>query len=199
MSPLRGRAQVARSTFFSRHIHLKQKDTMTAAAPTFDTPLDMLSACHDRIMDQCTTLQKLMNHLPMHGCDTQAQQAAQGIMHYFDTAGHFHHLDEEEDLFPLLLDANNPDANDLIQHLLNDHKTMDAAWLKLREQLQAISEGKLATLERSLVQDFSLAYGKHVMLENRQLIPFAAHQLSPLQLKELGAKMAARRGLAASA
>jgi hemerythrin-like domain-containing protein len=172
---------------------------MTAAAPTFDTPLEMLSACHDRIMDQCTTLQKLMNYLPMHGCDTQAQQAAQGIMRYFDTAGHFHHLDEEEDLFPLLLAANIPDANDLIQHLLNDHKTMDAAWLKLREQLLAISEGKLATLERSLVQDFSLVYGKHVMLENRQLIPFAAHQLSPQQLKELGAKMAARRGVATSA
>jgi hemerythrin-like domain-containing protein len=166
---------------------------MNTNGPTFDSPLEMLSACHDRIMDQCTTLQKLMNHLPMNGCDEQAQQAAQGIMRYFDTAGHFHHLDEEEDLFPLLLAANNPGANDLIQHLLNDHKTMDAAWLKLREQLQAIADGKLATLERGLVADFSLAYGKHVMLENRQLIPFAAHQLNPQQLQELGAKMAARR------
>lgn len=171
---------------------------MNASAPTFDSPLDMLSACHDRIMDQCTTLQKLMNHLPMHGCDAQAQQAAQGIMRYFDTAGHFHHLDEEVDLFPLLLAANNPGANDLIQHLLNDHKSMDAIWLKLREQLQAIAEGKLAALERTLVGDFSLAYGKHVMLENRQLIPFAAHQLNPQQLIELGAKMAARRGVASA-
>jgi hemerythrin-like domain-containing protein len=168
---------------------------MTTTAPTFESPLELLSACHDRIMDQCTTLQKLMNHMPMHGCDEQAQQAAQGIMRYFDTAGHFHHLDEEEDLFPMLQAANNKDANDLIQHLLNDHAKMDAAWLKLREQLQLITEGKLTALERTLVGDFSLAYGRHVMLENMQLLPFAKHQLTQAQLQELGQKMAARRGV----
>ncbi len=47
---------------------------------------------------KCTLrpLQKLAAHLPVHGCDQQVQQAAQGILRYFDTAGQFHHQDEEE-------------------------------------------------------------------------------------------------------
>jgi hemerythrin-like domain-containing protein len=165
-----------------------------AAAPGFDSPLDMLHACHDRIMDQCATLQKLMQHLPMHGCDTQAQQAAQAILRYFDTAGRLHHQDEEEDLFPLLLASGNDDATKLIQQLLNEHKTMDAQWLSLRDQLQNIADGKSDILERISVADFSLSYGKHVMLENMKLLPLAARLLNVQQLQETGKKMAARRG-----
>lgn len=168
------------------------------SAPGFDSPLDMLHACHDRIMDQCATLQKLMQHLPMHGCDTQAQQAAQAILRYFDTAGQHHHQDEEEDLFPLLRASGNEDAAKLIQQLLDEHKTMDGQWLNLRSQLQAIAEGKSAALERNVVADFSLAYGKHVMLENMKLLPLAARLLNGQQLHDTGKKMAARRGLTLS-
>lgn len=165
------------------------------SAPTFDAPLDMLHACHDRIMDQCATLQKLLQHLPKQGCDTQAQQAAQAILRYFDTAGQFHHQDEEIDLFPLLRAANNADADELVTRLLGDHQAMDTLWLRLRSQLQGIAEGHSALLEKSLVADFSLAYGRHVMLENTQLLPLSARLLSEQQLHEIGRKMAQRRGL----
>lgn len=166
-----------------------------ASAPTFDSPLDMLHACHERIMDQCATLQKLMSHLPMHGCDTQAQQAAQAIMRYFDTAGKFHHQDEEEDLFPLLLSTQNLYAEGLIKRLLDDHQAMEAAWLNLRSQLQDIADGKSATLERNVVADFSLVYGRHIMLENTKLLPLSAQILNAQQLHDIGKKMAARRGV----
>lgn len=162
-------------------------------APDFNTPLDMLHACHDRIMDQCTTLQKLIQHLPMHGCDDQAQQAAQKILHYFDTAGQHHHQDEEMDLFPLLRAAQNPDADKLMDQLLEEHQTMDAMWVNLRVQLLAIAEGKTADLDRKLVADFSLAYGRHVMFENMKLLPLAAKLLDENQLKDMGKSMSARR------
>jgi hemerythrin-like domain-containing protein len=167
----------------------------SATAPTFDSPLNMLHACHDRIMDQCATLQKLLQHLPKNGCDTQAQQAAQGVLRYFDTAGQFHHQDEEVDLFPLLRATENADAAELIKRLLDDHQKMDAQWLTLRVQLQAIAEGKSTTLERSLIADFSLAYGRHIMLENNQLLPLAAQLLSDQQQREMGINMAKRRGV----
>lgn len=165
-------------------------------APTFDSPLDMLHACHERIMDQCATLQKLVQHLPMHGCDSQAQQAAQAIMRYFDTAGQFHHQDEEVDLFPLLRACNNEDADGLMRQLLDEHRAMDALWLKLRGQLGDIADGKSASLERLLVADFSLAYGRHVMTENMKLLPLAARLLNNQQLRNMGKNMAQRRGVA---
>lgn len=167
-------------------------------APGFDSPLDMLHACHDRIMDQCATLQKLQQHLPMHGCDTQAQQAAQAILRYFDTAGRFHHQDEEEDLFPRLRDSGNSDAAALMQQLLQDHQNMDALWAKLRDLLLEVAAGNLAELDRKLVADFTLAYGKHVMLENMKLLPLSARILSPELLKQIGNNMAARRGVMAN-
>ena len=166
-----------------------------AAAPGFDNPLDMLHACHDRIMDQCATLQKLLQHLPAHGCDVQAQQAAQAVLRYFDTAGQFHHQDEEVDLFPLLRATHNADAEALIKRLLEEHQVMNALWSGLRTQLQAIAEEKSAVLEKKLVADFSLAYGRHVMLENMQLLPLAAQLLSQQQQTDFGKKMAERRGV----
>ena len=167
-------------------------------APTFNAPLEMLHACHDRIMDQCATLQKLLQHLPTHGCDVQAQQAAQAVMRYFDTAGQFHHQDEEVDLFPLLRAAHNADAEALIKRLLEEHQLMDAQWSNLRTQLQGIAEEKSAVLEKKLVADFSLAYGRHVMLENMQLLPLAAQLLSQQQQSDIGKKMAERRGVSLS-
>ena len=158
----------------------------------------MLHACHDRIMEQCATLQKLLQHLPTHGCDVQAQQAAQAVMRYFDTAGQFHHQDEEVDLFPLLRAAHNADAEALIKRLLEEHQLMDAQWSNLRTQLQGIAEEKSAVLEKKLVADFSLAYGRHVMLENMQLLPLAAQLLSQQQQSDIGKKMAERRGVSLS-
>ncbi len=61
--------------------------TPVEAAPSFDHPLEMLHACHDKILRQCDTLKKLAAHLPGNGCDQQARQAAQGILRYFDSAG----------------------------------------------------------------------------------------------------------------
>jgi hemerythrin-like domain-containing protein len=155
----------------------------------------MLHACHERIMDQCATLQKLMSHLPMHGCDIQAQQAAQAIMRYFDTAGKFHHQDEELDLFPLLRASGNDEAIKLADRLQDEHLYLDEVWMSLRASLQQIADGKLAALERTLVGDFSLAYGRHIMLENTKLLPLAARLLSEQQLHGFGKNMAQRRGV----
>lgn len=167
-------------------------------APDFSTPLDMLHACHDRIMDQCSTLQKLMQHLPMHGNDQQAQQAASAIMRYFDTAGQFHHQDEENDLFPALKNAANAEADALMQQLLHEHQNLDALWAALRERLQQVADGALAELDRKLVADFTLAYGKHVMLENMKLLPLAARLLNAEQLITIGRSMATRRGVSSN-
>ena len=170
------------------------------SAPSFDSPLEMLRACHGRIMDQCSTLQKLLQHLPVHGCDVQARQAAQAILRYFDTAGQFFHQDEEVDLFPLLLATSSTEAHELVIRLLGEHQEMNAAWLRLRSSLQNIAEGRIsenqsALLEESVVKTFSTAYAHHITLENAQLLPLAAQLLSKQQLHDLGREMAARRGV----
>lgn len=161
----------------------------------FDSPLEMLLACHGKIQTQCATLHKLLLHLPSHGCDTQARQAAQAILRYFDTAGQNHHDDEEQDLFPRLLATPNAEVHELIARLLDEHKVMDMTWQQLRPLLLAIAEDRSEELDIKAVEHFILVHDRHISLENAQLLPLAAILLDHIQLEALSKSMAARRGV----
>ncbi|MDP1592621.1 MAG: hemerythrin domain-containing protein [Gallionella sp.] len=166
-------------------------------APSFDHPLEMLRACHGKILRQCDTLQKLAAHLEHKGCDQQVQQAAQGILRYFDTAGQFHHLDEEQDLFPALraaAGADNLTLDALLERLLAEHVFMLAAWEALHPVLSKLAEGNHAALTADLSGNFIRRYTDHIAIENAELLPLAARLLDPLQMELIGRRMAERRG-----
>lgn len=168
-----------------------------ANAPTFDHPLEMLLACHGKILRQCDTLRKLSAHLKTQGCDEQVRQAAYGILRYFDTAGQLHHLDEEENLFPALQANAGEDKerlNALLPRLLREHAVMLAAWDELRPVLLQLAEGENARLDDRLAERFIDSYTGHIAVENSELLPLAEHLLTPHQLRQIGACMAARRG-----
>jgi len=168
-----------------------------AAAPSFDHPLELLHACHGKIQQQLDTLQKIATHLPVHGCDQQVQQAAQGILRYFDTAGQFHHQDEEENLFPTLLALDTPEKAEvkaLIEDLLAQHTVMFAAWSEVRTVLVKLAEGVNIPLPQALVEKLVGSYTPHIELEETELLSLSARLLSPQQVMELGKKMAQRRG-----
>ena len=169
-----------------------------ANAPTFDDPLEMLLACHGKILRQCDTLQKLSGHLKTHGSDAQARLAAHGILRYFDTAGQFHHQDEEENLFPALratAGAESELLDALLQRLLKEHVEMLAAWDELRAVLLQIAEGMNVRLDERLAKRFIDAHTVHIAVENSELLPLAARLLTSEQLRQIGACMAARRGV----
>ena len=165
-------------------------------APGFDHPMEMLHACHGKILRQCDTLQKLASHLTEKGCDQQARQAAQDILRYFDSAGQFHHQDEEEDVFPALrlaAGAGQP-LHDLLGRLLSEHVVMQGAWNALRPALLLLADGVNVPLHETLVNKFIASYSGHIAVEERDLLPLAARLLSPQQTAAIGKRMAERRG-----
>lgn len=171
-----------------------------APAASFDHPLEMLRACHGKILRQCDTLQKLAAHLEGHDCDTQAQQAAQGILRYFDTAGKLHHRDEEQDLFPALralAGEQRPAVEALLESLLTEHVVMLEAWAALQSALALLAAGQTAKLPGEAVERFIVTHTRHVALENSELLPLAARLLDTQQLAVIGRRMAQRRGVAA--
>jgi len=101
----------------------------------------MLSACHDRIETQCATLRRLVPHLLVHGVDEEARAAATRIIRYFDTSALHHHADEEDDLFPALIESMaGSDAiclRDMIDGLTADHRALAACWRHLRAILES--------------------------------------------------------------
>lgn len=168
-------------------------------APDFDQPVAVLKHCHGRIRKQLATLEKLLAHLPEHGADEQAQQAAAAVLKYFDKAAHLHHDDEEQDLLPMLLAvAQGEDAatlQALAPVILQEHKDMDAMWQDLHEQLTLIADGSGTQLSASIVRRFVQCYHGHMEREEGIVAPMALRLFGPDQMARLGGAMRRRRGL----
>lgn len=165
----------------------------------FEVPLEMLAACHGRVRQQCDLLQRLQAHLGTHGADAQARDAAQRVMRYFDTAARDHHADEEQDLFPALLEAMaGSDAvciRDMITRLGGEHRLLERRWARLREALEAIEKGEHAELDEAEVSGFVEAYTAHIDYEEAELLPMAGRLLGDDQIEAIGRAMRVRRGI----
>jgi len=166
-------------------------------APGLEVPLEMLAACHGRIESQCATLRRLVPHLAAYGADAQARTAAANVMRYFDTAAGHHHADEEQDLFPALIESMaGSDAvclREMIQGLTADHRALEAAWLSLRRVLERIAAGESAPLAADDVEAMIGLYERHIEREESELLPMAARLLSEDELARIGRAMRARR------
>ncbi|WP_338767374.1 pyridoxamine 5'-phosphate oxidase [Massilia sp. METH4] len=175
-------------------------DSLLAPAPGFDQPIAMLKHCHDKIRKQLATLQKLLEHLPRHGADASAQQAAQAVQKYFNTAAHIHHADEEIDLLPML-DATATGADlETVRRLRPDillqHKRMDDAWHIIDAQLDKISNGTGSELAPDAVNTFVQMYTAHMEIEEGHIAPMAKRLFNAHQMQVLGEAMQRRRGIA---
>jgi pyridoxamine 5'-phosphate oxidase len=169
---------------------------MKQPGPSFDEPLEMFEACHERMQAQLSTLERMVPHLERNGCDAEARSAAQAVLRYFDTSGVLHHQDEEEDLFPLLrvraAGQGRAEIAAAIDELQREHETMDAQWKRLRERLRAIAAGD-ARLDPEQVARFVWLYRRHMDREGTAVLPFAKQSLDSAQRAALGERMAARR------
>ena len=171
----------------------------SALSARFEVPLEMLSACHHRIEQQCATLRRLVPHLAAHGADFEARTAATGVMRYFDTAAQHHHSDEEENIFPALIESMaGSDAvclRALTDGLTADHRKLDAHWQRVRVALVQVVGGSGAALPSSDVEALVGLYEQHIEREERELLPMAARLFSDDALEHIGRAMRERRGV----
>jgi pyridoxamine 5'-phosphate oxidase len=171
-------------------------------APDFDQPVAVLKHCHGRIRKQLATLEKLLAHLPAHGADEQARQAAAAVLKYFDKAAPLHHEDEEHDLIPMLrATAQGEDAaalEALAPVILQEHRDMDAMWQDLHEQLSLIVAGGGAQLSAATVGRFVGCYTHHMEREEGAVAPMALRLFDAAQMAQLGDAMRRRRGIGAT-
>jgi len=171
----------------------------SATGAGFEAPLEMLAACHGRIEHQCSTLRRLVEHLPVHGAEAQARDAALAVMRYFDSAARDHHADEEQDLFPALLESMaGSDATcirELTQALQAEHRGLEQRWQVVRSQLERVAAGDAAALDAPQVEALIAAYEGHIAREDGELLPMAARLLSDSALQAIGCAMRERRGV----
>lgn len=167
------------------------------AAVSFEQPLEMLLACHDKIRRFCDQLDKLPGYVAQHGVDEAAKNTIDGAIRYFDVAGPAHHLDEEEELFPLLL-AREPASAPRLEQLAAEHGYLHSCWNAIRDDLLALRDEQITSLNANEVEEFVRQYREHAASEEAWLIPTAERLLNDEEKQAAGARMAARRQQPAS-
>lgn len=164
----------------------------TEPTPDFNNPIGLLKACHQRILGFCELLEKIVVHTNEHGVDKTVTQAAQKVHRYFSTAGEHHTADEEEDLFPLLLDAL-AETGTVIQSLQHEHSAIHALWIQLDSVLSSPALIDETSEFENWVKEFSDAYKEHIQVEETELFSKAEEILTRNQLEKLGNSMKKRR------
>lgn len=161
-------------------------------APSFDEPIEMLEACHDKVRHFCHQLSFLPQQLRATGVNAQIRSSIEQIMRYFDIAAPLHHADEEENLFPEIL-KHCPEFAPLIERLVGQHLELQHDWLKIREQLIAVHSGKYLALSERRVMNFARRYRLHASDEEEFIFAQARQKIPADILQNLGKIMRERR------
>ena len=156
--------------------------------PSFEDPIAMLLACHDKIRRFCSEMALLPQHVAQHGWDELALTSAQRICQYFNQAAPLHHLDEETDLFPAYLPLAHADDLQLMQQLSDAHNVMEQTWQRLNTQLSTHTE----PLSIEDIQSLRALYEQHMAVEEPLFLRIQA-ALQADVLHRLGQNMADRR------
>lgn len=160
---------------------------------TFETPIAMLIACHDRVRQYADLTLKLAQHLIKEGVDAKAQDAATGILRYFNMAAPLHHDDEDLDLFPLLSQYGDAELQAIIASTSAEHETLGLLWQEVRGYLIPLAAGQGGSLPLALASEFSKRYPAHAVLEENRIYPSAELLLDAPTLAAIGQNMANRR------
>lgn len=154
--------------------------------------MDLLRACHEKVVRFTTLAQRLQAHVRQQGVDEQAREAAQAVLRYFTLAAPLHHADEDDDLFVALRGLNHATLTARIDALQAEHDALGQCWAKVRPWLEAIAAGQSPRGVEPDVDGFATRYREHAHAEECDVYPHAA-ELSAATLRALADAMVARR------
>lgn len=169
----------------------------------FTDPIGMLGDCHRRIERFLNVLLQLAGELRGGEMSDGQRSAFENALRYFREAAPKHTADEEDSLFPRLRAKNDPRLASLlaqVEALEADHgraETMHAEvdrlggnWLTNK----ALPESEAARLVAALTE-LSGLYQRHIRIEDTEVFPAAAGELTPEERRAVGREMRQRRAL----
>jgi hemerythrin-like domain-containing protein len=171
------------------------------AESDFSNPLGLLSDCHRRIEQFLGVLIDVTDQARGAELSEDHRTGLDAALKYFREASPKHTSDEEESLFPRMLESSDERARSAISRLDQlhaDHEVADAAHAEV-ETLgrQWLSVGTLSSESidrlRELLEQLQSTYEKHIAVEDHEIFPLAGQILSSADLAAVGREMAARR------
>jgi hemerythrin-like domain-containing protein len=169
---------------------------------TIDTPLEHLMACHRRIEERLTTLERAGERLREDR--PAALEAILRSILFLDSSGVLHTRDEEESVFPRLLPHLTPEELRFLKGLEEQHRVAEAVFGELKDVTQLMAADSCNALGqesryKELADRLCALYRPHIQSEDEVLTRIARRTLTNEQLNMIAAEMKERRGLAALA
>lgn len=150
--------------------------TLSASATSPDAKAGCLDPCHADILSHLQILDGAISDYAKGQADDGMRKSVRQVVKFFDDVAAPHHLNEEREVFPVLLARGDEALIQQVRRLQQDHGWLEQDWLELAPQLRALGENNGWTdpdMIRELVDVFSGLYRDHIGLEESLIYPEA--------------------------
>lgn len=161
-----------------------------AHEPT-EQPIQDFSSCHVGILGKLD----LLGELPaLLGPAARARDIAAQAVGFFREAVLEHHLDEERELFPAVLDSavkgeERERVQAMVTQLTDEHRELEGLWQRLEPRLKKLAKGQDSDVDVTQLERLVTQYRAHAQFEEAAFLPLAqqilgrnSHHLAALGL-----------------
>jgi hemerythrin-like domain-containing protein len=135
-----------------------------------------MDPCHADILSNLDLLDGAITDYGNGQSDEAMRKSVRQVVKFFDEVAAPHHLNEEREVFPVLLARGDDELVQQVRRLQQDHGWLEQDWLELAPQLRALGENNGWTdpaMIRELVDIFAGLYRDHIELEETLIYPTA--------------------------
>ena len=166
----------------------------TDPATDFSSGLQVITDYHQDFLARGLQLVELAKKIQQQGMtEDLANQCMEMYCHY-SHATNLHHKDEEEGLFPLLVDQSSLVIG-MMERLIMDHEEIEESWAALSSRLS--NPQQITDFDHlvHLAIEFEKILRDHLTREDEDFSPKIKDLLTTEQLKQAGKKMSELRHL----
>ena len=140
-----------------------------------DQPIADFSQCHAGIFRKLDMLGELPALLEPA---QRAREVAEQSLEFFREAIFEHHLDEERELFPAVLESALDDAErfkiqSMNKRLTDEHRELEKLWKSLESGLKKVVKGQFGEVNVSDLARLVSQYRAHAQFEEQEYLPLA--------------------------
>lgn len=166
----------------------------TDPATDFSNGLQVIMDYHQDFLARGIQLVALAKKIKQLGMTEGLANQCMDMYCHYSHATLLHHKDEEEGLFPLLVDQSNLVIG-MIERLIMDHEEIEVSWEALSTRLS--KPEKITNFDHllHLTIEFEKILREHLTREDEDFSPLIKKILTTEQLKQAGQKMSELRHL----
>ncbi|MEI8170213.1 MAG: hemerythrin domain-containing protein [Rhodoferax sp.] len=147
---------------------------------------EAFDSCHRQIQIHLDELSVIADQVTHQILDPQAIEKVREIELFFSGVSREHHSDEEEDIFPRLMQSGDQALMATVRSLIQDHFWIEKYWLDLEPQLQSLTGAspwpEAGEFQRT-VRAFLELCNHHIAVEEALIYPEAKSRLAQCQFE----------------